>query len=124
MTEHHENILALNWRKAFRHSDSRLNRPCTNALSHRTDGFDLRQTFIDGGTDILDGGGRFLWADVVIYQNAWLVDGRPVDGEALHRTGLHGRSWQPLCQRRSYPTARRNMAARRIPCWCRARPYT
>lgn len=65
-----KNILLLNGGKRFAHSDGRLNQTLhETALAHLDRrGFDLRQTFIDGGYDIPAEVDRFLWADVVIYQ--------------------------------------------------------
>lgn len=65
-----KNILLLNGGKRFAHSDGRLNQTLhETALAHLDRrGFDLRQTFIDGGYDIPTEVDKFLWADVVIYQ--------------------------------------------------------
>ena len=63
-------ILLLNGGKQFAHSDGRLNTTLQEAAMDHLDraGFDVRQTFIDGGYDIQEEVQKFLWADVVIYQ--------------------------------------------------------
>ncbi|WP_296265385.1 NAD(P)H-dependent oxidoreductase [Pseudomonas sp. UBA6562] len=65
-----KNILLLNGGKQFAHSDGRLNQTLHDtALTHLDRaGFDLRQTFIDGGYDAEQQVQDWLWADVVIYQ--------------------------------------------------------
>lgn len=65
-----KNILLLNGGKQFAHSDGRLNQTLHDtALAHLDRaGFDLRQTFIDGGYDAEQQVQDWLWADVVIYQ--------------------------------------------------------
>ncbi|WP_137162418.1 NAD(P)H-dependent oxidoreductase [Pseudomonas asiatica] len=63
-------ILLLNGGKQFAHSDGRLNATLHEAAIAHLDraGFDVRQTFIDGGYDAREEVEKFLWADVVIYQ--------------------------------------------------------
>ncbi|KEY85637.1 NAD(P)H-dependent oxidoreductase [Pseudomonas sp. 17391] len=63
-------ILLLNGGKQFAHSDGRLNATLHEAALAHLDraGFDVRQTFIDGGYDVQEEVEKFLWADVVIYQ--------------------------------------------------------
>ena len=63
-------ILLLNGGKQFAHSDGRLNATLHEAAIAHLDraGFDVRQTFIDGGYDAQEEVEKFLWADVVIYQ--------------------------------------------------------
>ncbi|WP_336334445.1 NAD(P)H-dependent oxidoreductase [Pseudomonas putida] len=63
-------ILLLNGGKQFAHSDGRLNATLHEAAIAHLDraGFDVRQTFIDGGYDVQEEVEKFLWADVVIYQ--------------------------------------------------------
>lgn len=65
-----KNILLLNGGKRFAHSDGRLNQTLHEvALAHLDRrGFDVCETFIDGGYDIQEELGKFLRADVVIYQ--------------------------------------------------------
>lgn len=63
-------ILLLNGGKQFAHSEGRLNATLHEAAIAHLDhaGFDVRQTFIDGGYDAQEEVEKFLWADVVIYQ--------------------------------------------------------
>ncbi|MGE8463763.1 MAG: NAD(P)H-dependent oxidoreductase [Pseudomonas capeferrum] len=63
-------ILLLNGGKQFAHSDGRLNATLHEAALAHLDraGFEVRQTFIDGGYDVQEEVEKFLWADVVIYQ--------------------------------------------------------
>ena len=63
-------ILLLNGGKQFAHSGGRLNATLHEAAIAHLDraGFDVRQTFIDGGYDAQEEVEKFLWADVVIYQ--------------------------------------------------------
>jgi modulator of drug activity B len=63
-------ILLLNGGKQFAHSDGRLNETLHDAALAHLDraGFDLKQTFIDGGYDAQEEVEKFLWADVIIYQ--------------------------------------------------------
>lgn len=63
-------ILLLNGGKQFAHSEGRLNATLHEAAIAHLDraGFDVRQTFIDGGYDVQEEVEKFLWADVVIYQ--------------------------------------------------------
>lgn len=65
-----KNILLLNGGKQFAHSASQLNSTLHEAALAHLDraGFDVRQTFIDGGYDVQEEVEKFLWADVVIYQ--------------------------------------------------------
>ncbi|WP_367598831.1 NAD(P)H-dependent oxidoreductase [Pseudomonas fulva] len=65
-----KNILLLNGGKQFAHSAGQLNSTLhETALAHLDRaGFDVRQTFIDGGYDVQEEVEKFLWADVVIYQ--------------------------------------------------------
>ncbi|WP_345956595.1 NAD(P)H-dependent oxidoreductase [Pseudomonas fulva] len=63
-------ILLLNGGKQFAHSAGQLNSTLHEAALAHLDraGFDVRQTFIDGGYDVQEEVEKFLWADVVIYQ--------------------------------------------------------
>lgn len=63
-------ILLLNGGKQFAHSDGRLNETLHDAALAYLDraGFDVKQTFIDGGYDIKEEVQKYLWADVIIYQ--------------------------------------------------------
>lgn len=63
-------ILLLNGGKQFAHSNGRLNRTLHEAALAYLDraGFDVQETFIDGGYDVKEEVQKFLWADVVIYQ--------------------------------------------------------
>lgn len=115
-----KNILLLNGGKRFAHSDGRLNQTLhETALAHLDRrGFDLRQTFIDGGYDIPTEVDKFLWADVVIYQMPgwwmgapWTVK-RYIDEVFTADTAAS----MPTTVVPA-PTARRNMAAA---VWCRA----
>ncbi|WP_060485573.1 NAD(P)H-dependent oxidoreductase [Pseudomonas sp. NBRC 111123] len=65
-----KNILLLNGGKQFAHSDGRLNLTLHDAALAHLDraGFDVQQTFIDGGYDVQAEVEKFLWADVIIYQ--------------------------------------------------------
>lgn len=65
-----KNILLLNGGKQFAHSAGQLNSTLYEAALAHLDraGFDVRQTFIDGGYDVQEEVEKFLWADVVIYQ--------------------------------------------------------
>lgn len=65
-----KNILLLNGGKQFAHSAGQLNSTLHEAALAHLDraGFDVRQTFIDGGYDVQEEVKKFLWADVVIYQ--------------------------------------------------------
>lgn len=65
-----KNILLLNGGKQFAHSAGQLNTTLHEAALAHLDsaGFDVRQTFIDGGYDVQEEVEKFLWADVVIYQ--------------------------------------------------------
>lgn len=65
-----KNILLLNGGKQFAHSAGQLNSTLHEAALAHLDraGFDVRQTFIDGGYDVQEEVEKFLWADVVIYQ--------------------------------------------------------
>ncbi|QXH36444.1 NAD(P)H-dependent oxidoreductase [Pseudomonas muyukensis] len=63
-------ILLLNGGKRFAHSDGRLNQTLHEAALAHLDraGFEVRETFIDGGYDAQAEVQKYLWADVVIYQ--------------------------------------------------------
>ncbi len=63
-------ILLLNGGKQFAHSDGRLNQTLHDVAMAYLDraGYDVQQTFIDGGYDVQAEVQKFLWADVVIYQ--------------------------------------------------------
>ena len=111
-----KNILLLNGGKRFAHSDGRLNQTLhETALAHLDRrGFDLRQTFIDGGYDIPAEVDKFLWADVVIYQMPgwwmgapWTVK-RYIDevftaghGSPMPTTAVPARQHAEIWQRRS-----------------------
>jgi modulator of drug activity B len=63
-------VLFLNGGKQFAHSDGRYNTTLHEAglalLDHA--GFDVQQTFIDGGYDVAEEVQKFLWAEVIIWQ--------------------------------------------------------
>ncbi|QCI14737.1 NAD(P)H-dependent oxidoreductase [Pseudomonas putida] len=63
-------ILLLNGGKQFAHSEGRLNQTLHDVAMAYLDraGYDVQQTFIDGGYDVQAEVEKFLWADVVIYQ--------------------------------------------------------
>ena len=63
-------ILLLNGGKQFAHSDGRYNTTLHEAALAFLDrsGFDVKETFIDGGYDIAEEVQKYLWADVIIYQ--------------------------------------------------------
>ncbi|MFK7700501.1 NAD(P)H-dependent oxidoreductase [Pseudomonas caspiana] len=63
-------ILLLNGGKQFAHSDGRYNATLHEAAVAYLDrsGFDVKETFIDGGYNIIDEVQKYLWADVIIYQ--------------------------------------------------------
>lgn len=63
-------ILLINGGKQFAHSDGRYNATLHEAAIAHLDraGFDVKETFIDGGYDIQEEVQKILWADVVIYQ--------------------------------------------------------
>ncbi|WP_095098476.1 NAD(P)H-dependent oxidoreductase [Pseudomonas sp. Irchel 3A5] len=63
-------ILLLNGGKQFAHSDGRYNATLHQAAVAYLDrnGFDIKETFIDGGYNIIDEVQKYLWADVIIYQ--------------------------------------------------------
>jgi modulator of drug activity B len=65
-----KNILLLNGGKEFAHSAGRYNQTLHDAALSYLDraGFDVRQTFIDGGYDVAEEVQKFLWADVIIWQ--------------------------------------------------------
>ena len=65
-----QKILLLNGGKQFAHSDGRYNATLHEAALAHLDhaGFELKETFIDGGYDIDEEVQKFLWADVIIYQ--------------------------------------------------------
>ena len=66
----HEKILLLNGGKQFAHSDGRYNRTLHEAALAYLDrsGFDVKETFIDGGYDTAEEVQKFLWADVIVWQ--------------------------------------------------------
>ena len=63
-------ILLLNGGKKFAHSDGLYNATLHNAalafLDHS--GFDVKETQIDAGYDVVEEVAKFVWADVIIYQ--------------------------------------------------------
>lgn len=63
-------ILLLNGGKQFAHSAGRYNQTLHEAAVAFLDrsGFDVKETFIDGGYDIAEEVQKYLWADVIIYQ--------------------------------------------------------
>ena len=63
-------ILLLNGGKQFAHSDGRLNATLHEAAIAHLDraGFDVQETFIDGGYDVQAEVEKLVWADVVICQ--------------------------------------------------------
>ncbi|WP_160286274.1 NAD(P)H-dependent oxidoreductase [Pseudomonas knackmussii] len=63
-------ILLLNGGKQFAHSNGQYNATLHEAAIAHLDrlGYDVRETFIDGGYDIEEEVQKILWADVVIYQ--------------------------------------------------------
>ncbi|MFV3305925.1 NAD(P)H-dependent oxidoreductase [Pseudomonas sp. NY15181] len=63
-------ILLINGGKQFAHSDGRYNATLHEAAIAHLDraGFDVKETFVDGGYDIAEEVQKILWADVVIYQ--------------------------------------------------------
>jgi len=65
-----KNILLLNGGKRFAHSDGLLNQTLHDAALAYLDsaGYDVQQTFIDGGYDVKAEVQKILWADVIIYQ--------------------------------------------------------
>ncbi len=65
-----KNMLLLNGGKQFAHSDGRLNQTLHDTALAYFDraGFNVRQTFIDGGYEAEQQVQDWLWADVVIYQ--------------------------------------------------------
>lgn len=81
-----KNILQLNGGKQFAHSDGRLNATLHEAALAHLDraGFDVRQTFIDGGYDVREEVEVSLGRRGDL-PDARLVDGRTVDGEEVHR---------------------------------------
>ncbi|MDR2307549.1 MAG: NAD(P)H-dependent oxidoreductase [Paucimonas sp.] len=63
-------ILLLNGGKRFAYSEGRLNQTlheCALAYLDRA-GYEVQETFIDGGYDAESEVQKYLWADVVIYQ--------------------------------------------------------
>jgi len=72
-------ILLLNGGKQFAHSDGRLHATLHEAALAHLDraGFDVQQTFIDGGYDVQAEVENFLWADVIGYQMAGWWMGAP-----------------------------------------------
>ena len=63
-------VLLLNGGKKFAHSDGRYNATLHEAALAYFDraGYDVKETFIDGGYDVAEEVQKMLWADVVIYQ--------------------------------------------------------
>jgi modulator of drug activity B len=63
-------VLFLNGGKQFAHSDGRYNATLHEAGVAFMDriGFDVKETFIDGGYDVAEEVQKFLWADVVVWQ--------------------------------------------------------
>ena len=63
-------ILLINGGKQFAHSDGRYNATLHEAAIAHLDraGFDVKETFIDGGYDIQEEVQKMLWADVIVYQ--------------------------------------------------------
>nr|GFD22050.1 hypothetical protein [Tanacetum cinerariifolium] len=62
--------VAVQARKQFAHSEGRYNATLHDAALAFTDraGFDVKQTFIDGGYDVAEEVQKFLWADVIVWQ--------------------------------------------------------
>ncbi|RMO09979.1 putative proteinH quinone dehydrogenase MdaB [Pseudomonas cichorii] len=63
-------ILFLNGGKQFAHSEGRYNATLHEAGVAFMDraGFDVKETFIDGGYDLAEEVQKFLWADVIVWQ--------------------------------------------------------
>ncbi|PJI50228.1 MAG: NADPH quinone reductase MdaB [Pseudomonas sp.] len=63
-------ILLINGGKQFAHSEGRYNATLHEAAIAHLDraGFDVKETFIDGGYDIQEEVQKMLWADVIVYQ--------------------------------------------------------
>ena len=63
-------ILLINGGKQFAHSDGRYNATLHEAAIAHLDhaGFDVKETFVDGGYDIQEEVQKILWADVIVYQ--------------------------------------------------------
>ncbi|NBB08595.1 NAD(P)H-dependent oxidoreductase [Pseudomonas sp. SLFW] len=63
-------VLFINGGKQFAHSDGRYNATLHDAALAFMDraGFDVQQTFIDGGYDVAAEVQKFLWADVIVWQ--------------------------------------------------------
>lgn len=70
MTQAMKKIFLLNGGKQFAHSGGRYNATLHDAaqgfLEHA--GFEVKTTQIDAGYDLAEEVGKFLWADVIIYQ--------------------------------------------------------
>ncbi|WNW13264.1 NAD(P)H-dependent oxidoreductase [Pseudomonas sp. DTU_2021_1001937_2_SI_NGA_ILE_001] len=65
-----QKILFINGGKAFAHSNGRYNATLhETAVAHMDRaGFDVKETFIDGGYDVAEEVQKILWADVVVWQ--------------------------------------------------------
>jgi putative NADPH-quinone reductase len=63
-------VLFINGGKQFAHSEGRYNATLHEAALGFMDraGFDVKQTFIDGGYDVAEEVQKFLWADVIVWQ--------------------------------------------------------
>lgn len=63
-------ILLINGGKQFAHSNGQYNATLHEAAIAYLDhaGYDVKETFVDGGYDIQEEVQKILWADVVIYQ--------------------------------------------------------
>ncbi|PBP98701.1 NAD(P)H-dependent oxidoreductase [Pseudomonas congelans] len=63
-------VVFLNGGKQFAHSEGRYNATLHEAGVAFMDraGFDVKQTFIDGGYDVVEEVQKFLWADVIVWQ--------------------------------------------------------
>ncbi|MFJ5294921.1 NAD(P)H-dependent oxidoreductase [Pseudomonas sp. NPDC088368] len=63
-------VLFINGGKQFAHSDGRYNATLHDVALAFMDraGFDVQQTFIDGGYDVAEEVQKFLWADVIVWQ--------------------------------------------------------
>ncbi|MFJ3484751.1 NAD(P)H-dependent oxidoreductase [Pseudomonas sp. NPDC090202] len=63
-------ILFINGGKQFAHSDGRYNLTLHDAALAFMDraGFDVQQTFVDGGYDVAEEVQKMLWADVIVWQ--------------------------------------------------------
>lgn len=63
-------VLFLNGGRQFAHSDGRYNATLHEAGVAFMDraGYDVKETFIDGGYDVAEEVQKFLWADVIVWQ--------------------------------------------------------